>query len=667
MSENVHDKIQETQVRNASNSRSESDDSPATQQNDSRRWWTKLILQPVLFFLAGVALLTVLGLAQNMGWISAGGNNGNVHQGPGGANVQYICPMMCTPPQSEPGRCPVCAMELVPATSGAGMTASNSIQIDPVARRLANIHTVPVKAVPFTRTIKAIGELHYDEGTMKTISAYVDGRLDRLYADYTGIVVKPGDKLALLYSPTLYSGQVELLEAKKARVGNNSNLGDFYGSARQKLLDLGMTKEQLQEVEKSGKANSRIHLLAPISGTVIEKLAVEGQYVKEGQAIYKLADLSTIWLMLKAFPEEAAVMQDGQKVTVEVQSLPGQTFTGRVAFIDPMVDQKTRTVGVRVVMPNEQGVLRVGDYAKATVRVPMSKSGVFVKNASEPMQQGNVLMVPRRAVLMAGDYSVVYVETEPGRFEIRQVQIGPSSGDEVVILKGVKVGEKVATSGNFLIDSQMQLAGNPSLIDPTKFIPHTDSHDDGKISEALASLSPEDQTLAKKQRLCPITDMLLGLMGPPLKVNVKGTPVFICCKGCQDRLLKAPKKALEKIAEQKNQPAPADSTGPTLPPIGVPELIVPESNSPHSLVPPTDKEEAKEIAKALSKLSPLDRALVERQKVCAVANMPLGSMGTPIKVDVNGQPVFICCEGCRTRLLANSAKYLGKLSKEGGK
>ena len=418
-------------------------------------------------------------------------------------------------------------MELVPATSGGGKTDSRSIHVDPATRRVANIQTVTVASLPVTRTIRAIGELRYDEGTLKTISAYVDGRLDRLYADYTGVVVKEGDHLALLYSPRLYSGQVELLLAKKARdrgrsttlAGVSESNDELYNSAKERLILLGMTEMQIEHLEEAGEANSRMHLCAPIGGTVIEKLAVEGQYVKEGDAIYKLADLSTVWLMLRLFPEDAATIRYGQKVSAEVQSLPGRTFTGRVAFIDPNVDPKTRTVGVRVVIPNQDGLLRVGDYAKATIDVPLGDShqslaydpelankwisprhphviadaagdcpvcGVELVPAAhfgftdEPSVHGEALVVPRDAVLMAGNNSVLYVETEPGRFEIRRVVLGPSVGDQIVIRSGVKPGEQVATRGNFLIDSQMQLAGNPSLIDPTRLDPTATPRDVGR-------------------------------------------------------------------------------------------------------------------------------------------------------------------------------------------
>ncbi len=435
-------------------------------RQESRRWWIKLFVQPLLLLAAGAALIVGLGVAQRLGWISAGGGSGGDQAASSSGDTRtYICPMLCTPPQIGPGRCPVCEMELVAAASGGGSTDSRSVQVDPAARRVANIRTVAVKSAALTRTIRAVGELNYDEGSLKTISAYVDGRLDRLYADYTGVVVEQGDHLALVYSPRLYSGQVELLLAKKARDESQSatlqrvfqSNRDMYESTKQRLIELGMTRQQIEQLEASGEANSRVHLCAPISGTVIKMYATEGQYVKEGQAIYELADLSTVWLMLELFPEDAAAIRYGQKVEAQVQSLPGRKFTGRVAFVDPTVDSIKRTVGVRVVIPNDDGLLRVGDYAKATIQTPLAG--------------GESLIVPRKAVLLAGSDSVIYVETEPGRFEIRNVVLGARSGDQIVVLKGLEEGEQVAVSGNFLIDSQMQLAGNPSLIDPTKAEP----------------------------------------------------------------------------------------------------------------------------------------------------------------------------------------------------
>lgn len=633
----------------------------AEMRHDARHWWIKLFVQPLLLLLVGAALIAGLGVAQKSGWISAGGGMTAHVAASGGESTRYICPMMCTPPQAEPGRCPVCAMELVPATSSSGQTDSRSVQIDPVARRLANIHTAAVKAMPLERTIRAVGELSYNEGSLKTIAAYVDGRLDRLYADYTGAVVAKGDHLALLYSPLLYSAQVEFLLAKKSLeesrsaslrrvVDSNDNL---YQSAKQRLVELGMTEEQIAELERSDKANSRLHLCAPISGTVIEKLAVEGQYVEVGQAIYHLADLSTVWLMLELFPQDAAAIRDGQEVEAEMHSLPGRQFTGRVAFLDPTVDPKKRTVGVRVVIPNEEGLLRVGDYAKATIRAPLSVAG------------DSVLVVPRSAVLSNGGHSVVYVETERGRFEIRHVTVGATSGNQVAVLDGLNEGEQVATAGSFLIDSQMQLAGNPSLIDPLKAQPKLDDEPSPEMIAALANLSEEDRALAERQRVCPVTMFPLGSMGTPPKVDISGQMVFLCCEGCREALLEDPEKYLAKLAANAVS-GKAHTAAPELelPPIGDMELAAPSPGEMQHDEQQAGLSDSSKITATLSKLSATDRQLAEKQRVCPVAGMRLGSMGVPAKVIVEGRPVFICCEGCRERLLAEPAKYLAKLDKE---
>jgi Cu(I)/Ag(I) efflux system membrane fusion protein len=158
-------------------------------------------------------------------------------------------------------------------------------------------------------------------------------------------------------------------------------------------------------------------------------------------------------------------------------------------------------------------------------------------------------------VLMAGDYSVVYVETEPGRFEIRLVVLGPISGDQIAILEGVKEGEQVAYSGNFLIDSQMQLAGKPSLIDPTRVKSRSEPEEaeSAEVIEAFPKLSASDRALAESQRICPVTELQLGSMGTPIKVLVNGRPVFICCEGCRERLLAEPVKYLDKLPREAVQ------------------------------------------------------------------------------------------------------------------
>ena len=420
------------------------------------------------------------------------------------ADDRYICPMMCTPASTEPGKCPVCAMDLVQADSGTGGD-ERSVSIDSAARRILGIRTAKVRQSEVYRTIRSVGEIAYDEERVATIAAYVDGRIEQLFAEYVGIEVAEGDDLATLYSPALYSAQVEYLSslqtpALDALAGDDQRLSEV---ARDNLSELGMTQSQIDSLRETRQAQKRLRIASPIGGTVITKHKVEGDYVKTGEPIYRVVDLSTVWLMLDLYPSDAASVRFGQQVEAELQSLPGEVYTGRVAFIDPMVNEKTRTVAVRVEMSNFDGRLKPGDYATATIRVPATTreevhdpalAGKWISPmhpqiirsgpgecpicgmqlvptrdlgfVDEPLPDDGVLSVPRSAVLMAGDNSVVYVEREPGVFEIREVSLGAMTDTEAVILDGVAVGESVATDGNFLIDSQMQLGGKPSLMDP---------------------------------------------------------------------------------------------------------------------------------------------------------------------------------------------------------
>ncbi|MGV3484655.1 MAG: efflux RND transporter periplasmic adaptor subunit [Planctomycetaceae bacterium] len=466
-----------------------------------------------MFLVAGIVLIALVGVAQRVGWIRANAE-GSVASAESSTDAVYTCPMHPQIRQPTPGRCPICGMALVPASSaGAADLDTLSVKIEPAQRRLANIQTAKVENSPLEASIRTVGSIAVDESRQATIAAYIDGRIERLFADYTGIDIKKGDHLAVLYSPQLYGAQVEYVEARRALAGSGGIAAvrqaqeSLAANTRQRLREYGMTDEQIAELEKAGQAQSRLTIYAPQGGTVIEKLAIEGNYVKAGDPIYRIAELSTVWLMLRLFPEDASRVRFGQRAEAVVQSNPGETLVGRIAFIDPTVDPKTRTVGVRVELANAQGKLRPGDYATARIDLPIGPQGkVYDQDlagkwispmhpqiirdsagqcpicgmdlvptseygfAESPVPQPSSLHVPRSAVLLAGGNSIVYVETEPGRFEIRPITIGTILQDKVVVLEGLQEGEMVATAGNFLIDSQMQLAGKPSLIDPHRAI-----------------------------------------------------------------------------------------------------------------------------------------------------------------------------------------------------
>lgn len=478
-------------------------------------WWLSRFRNAGLILAAGIFLIFLLGVAQRIGWIQKGSLGSSVSSEAANQEI-HTCPMHPHIRQLGPGRCPTCGMPLVPATTTGADLDQLAVTIEPARRRLANIKTAKVTQQPVTTTIRTIGSIEIDESRQATIASYIGGRVERLFADYTGVEVDKGDHLAIVYSPQLYSAQVEYLEAKNT-LSKSTDLtltsvreaqAKLVINSRQRLVELGMTPEQLEELDSSSEAKSRLTIYAPIGGTVIEKLAEEGKYISAEGPIYRIANLSMVWLMLELYPEDAPRIRFGQLVQAELTSLPGRTLTGRVAFIDPRVDKAKRTVGVRVEFKNEKGELRPGDYAQAAIEIPIGPQGEIYDAelagkwispmhpqiildqpgdcpicgmklvptsrygyTEQPVAQPQSVTVPRSALLMAGEHSVVYVETEPGRFELRNVTLGPILKDSAVVLAGLEPGEEVATSGNFLIDSQMQLAGKPSLIDPTRYAP----------------------------------------------------------------------------------------------------------------------------------------------------------------------------------------------------
>lgn len=465
--------------------------------------------------IVGAVLLSIylVGWAQRQGWIRTESTSG------GGAaatttvaNTEYICPMMCTPPSSEPGRCPVCAMELVPATSGGGDAGEKSVNIAIADRRLVGIKTVEARRSPAERTVRGVGALQVDESRLARIPTDTGGRVEKLLVNFVGQQVQAGEAIATLYSPDLYAAQTELLTLKSTRKrtsGRRYTLADIreelITAARERLRELGMSREQIAAVERADAANTRVEIRSPQTGTVTKMMLREGQYIKPGDSVCEVADLSNVWLMTELFPEDASLVRYGQRVSAKISSLPGEIVEGRVSFIDPMVDNKKRAVKIRVDLTNPDAKLRPGDEATVEITVPMQPGmplfdealagkwicpqhpGELQPTSGTCPQNGRPLVstekygfassidsieqpvvVPRQAILRAGDQSAAYVEIADGEFEMQVVTLGANVGEDVVVLSGLKPGDKIATDGNFLIDSQMQMSGKPSLIDPSK-------------------------------------------------------------------------------------------------------------------------------------------------------------------------------------------------------
>jgi hypothetical protein len=287
--------------------------------------------------------------------------------------LYWTCGMHPTVRSDKEGKCPVCFMNLVPVYSKGTNSKKGdevSLHLSKKARYLAGIETALVKRIKLEKEIYSVGKVDYDESKIAYVSAWTGGRIDRLYADYTGVKVKKGDHLVMIYSPQLVSAQDEYLIALK--LGNRS-LVDL---SRKKLILLGITKEQIREIKKKGKAKTHITIYTPIGGTVIHKNAIEGMYVKEGDPIYKIADFRNLWVLIDIFEYEIGWVKLGQKVEITIQSYPGEIFHGQVAFIDPFLNEKTRTVKVRINVDNSDLRLKPGMYVNARIRSSLSDFGL---------------------------------------------------------------------------------------------------------------------------------------------------------------------------------------------------------------------------------------------------------------------------------------------------
>ena len=368
----------------------------------------------------------------------------------------WTCSMHPQIRQPKPGQCPICFMDLIPvAGHGSGNDIGpREIELSEAARKLAGVETAPAERRSIAVEIRLAGKVQMDETRVATISPRVSGRIDRLHANFTGMAVNPGDPLADLYSPELVSAQQELLQAAKMPGGTSSSL---LAATRERLRLWGLSADQIAGIERDGQVHDHVTFTAPIGGVVVEKDAREGQYVETGMRLFTVADLSRVWVQLDAYESDLALLRVDQEVAFEAEAYPGETFTGKLAFIDPVVDPATRTVRVRVEAANADGRLKPDMFVRAAVRAAAGERG-----AKAP------LVIPATAPLVTGPRAVVYVAVpqKEGVYEGREVVLGPRAGDFYVVREGLEVGELVVVNGAFKIDSSLQIQGKPSMMAP---------------------------------------------------------------------------------------------------------------------------------------------------------------------------------------------------------
>jgi len=427
-------------------------------------------------------LVVLLVVAFSLGMIISGGGNSSPSTvantaGKTDQPTLWTCSMHPQIKLPEPGKCPICFMDLIPlAVASADELGPRQLKMSEAAIQLARIQTSPVKRAFADVEVRLVGKVTYDETRVANITAWVPGRLDSLYADFTGIAVRRGDPMVKMYSPELLSAQEELIQAKKAVENLTDRPGTIMkttsvqalSATREKLRLLGLTDNQVAEIEAQENPSDYLTIYAPIGGVVVQKNVTEGTYVNTGTSIYLIADLSAVWVMFDAFESDIGWLATGQKVQFDVDAYPGEKFTGTISFIDPVLNEMTRTVGIRVLADNREGKLKPGMFATGFAFSRIDKNGVLAISG-QTNKAAAPLLIPSTAPLITGKRAVVYVQVtgEDGAiFEGRQIELGPLSGDFYVVKSGLAEGDLVVTNGAFKIDSELQIQAKPSMMTP---------------------------------------------------------------------------------------------------------------------------------------------------------------------------------------------------------
>ena len=472
---------------------------------------------------AALVAVALILLALYVGyWVGGSGASGSAHEtapsgeSTGGRVQYYTCSMHPSVRLTDPkAKCPICFMDLIPVADdrGAGPESERRLVLTESAIKLADVETTVVAKFFPTVETRLYAKLMEDETRVARISAYFSGRLESLHTDYVGVPVRKGEHVAEIYSPELLATFAELRQARLAVDQQTSGSAlirettqQTLEAAREKLRLFGLTPEQIDTVEHADHTADTFTIYSPIGGVVTHLAVREGDYVQTGSPIATVADLSRLWLLAEAYESDLPLLRWGQAVSFTVASLPGETFEGRISFIEPMVDDRTRTATVRVAVDNADGRLKPGMLATAIARTKVGAGGVVLEHefAGEwvcpmhpevvksgpgacdicgmPLVRAETLgadgqapspaepvVVPKSAVLITGARAVVYVrvaDAEKPTFEGREIVLGPRAGDFYVVVSGLSEGERVVTNGAFKIDSAMQIAAKPSMMSP---------------------------------------------------------------------------------------------------------------------------------------------------------------------------------------------------------
>lgn len=368
------------------------------------------------------------------------------------ANELWTCSMHPQIQKNEPGDCPICGMELIPASGENDSTDTNQFKMTENAMALANIQTSIVgDSTVGNLAVKLSGKIKPNEDKTYTQSAHFNGRIEKLYIKSLGETVQKGQPIATVYSPELVSAQQELITASKMQ----NSQPKLYEAVKNKFMNWMIPEKEINDIINSGKAKSRFTIYAHISGVVTSLDVSEGGHMMDGKPIFQTADLQTVWAVFDAYEKQVPILKVGQEINIISNSYPNKVLSDKITYIDPILNTETRTVEVRTVLNNKDYLLKPGMFVEGEI-------------ANTDKTISSQLNIPTSSVMWTGKRSVVYVKQagETPVFEMREIEIGANNGTSYTVISGLKNGEEIVTNGTFTVDAAAQLQGKPSMMKP---------------------------------------------------------------------------------------------------------------------------------------------------------------------------------------------------------
>ncbi len=362
----------------------------------------------------------------------------------------WTCSMHPHIRMDAPGKCPICGMDLIPLNQSTVDIDADAIHLTKEATELANVLTSAVTKQMPIKEVRLYGKVQADERLLQSQVAHISGRIEKLMVNFTGEGVQKGQMLAVIYSPELVTAQQELLETAKTK----QSQPEIYEAAKEKLRQWKLSESQIASIENSGTVLNDFEVVSNTAGIVMAKRVNNGDYVSQGTILYEIADLSKVWVMFDAYESDLSLLNTSDLVSFTVQAIPGKSFSGKIIFIDPVIDPTTRVSKVRVEIANQSGKLKP----------EMFVTGIVNANLSE--YQGKMI-IPSSAVLWTGKRSIVYIkqaDADEPIFKIREINLGPMLGNSYIVIDGLMEGEEIVTQGTFSVDAAAQLEGKPSMM-----------------------------------------------------------------------------------------------------------------------------------------------------------------------------------------------------------